>query len=496
MSLSHFTARPALYPVYDVKTIKAWEGYWFSHSTSDGLMQQVAYVMAEQVSDWLSYQAVNHPSVVVACGAGNNGGDGYWVGYYLAKMGFDVRVFVAQSPVSPECQRAHTEVMTTLKHCDGVAGADVVIDALFGIGLCRVLDEGWCVLIDEMNKRPLKIALDVPSGLSADTGMPMPVAFRADLTLCAIGLKVGLLTGQGRGFAGRIIPINLLPPDERCRPVAYLDTLKFDPPIRQNHAHKGNFGHVFIIGGHPQMGGAVMMAGEGAMAVGAGKVSVICHQSHHSAILARSPNLMVADIDGWQMTALDTADVIAFGMGLGRDEWGREQFLRLMRWLNSTKRHLPIILDADALFWLSRYPQMLPKGVICTPHASEAGRLLGVSVCEVEQDRVRAIDELRSNYGADWVLKGSGSLSLEGERLSICAYGNPKMATAGMGDVLSGVIAGLKAQGVSLSDCVKVHAKAGDKLAKRGQVMAHEMVGALKSLGALPITTPSGQHQS
>lgn len=492
--LAYFIEKPDRHGVYDADTIRRWEQNWFAISSSYALMRQVAYLMACQIKNHLRTLGIHHGRVVAVCGVGNNGGDGYLVAYHLHQMGFDVNVFAPKLPISDDCQRARQQAhQVAMCEMDGLRRADVVIDGLFGIGLDRALSDDDVALIHAINERPHKIALDVPSGLSG-SGYPLPVAVMADLTLCVIAPKVALLTGRGRTYAGQILPITVLPPDETCLPVAVLDTLPINIPTRQSHAHKGDFGHVHVIGGHPNMGGAVMMAGESAMAVGAGKVSVVCHQRHHSAILSRSPNVMVSDIDVWEVADLGRADVVAFGMGLGRDAWAKAQFLKFGTWLKQSP-NTPTILDADGLYWLAEFPQKLSHHIICTPHSAEAGRLLGVSADEVEQDRLGAIHELQANHGGSWVLKGAGTLSLERGTLAVCPYGNPKMATAGMGDVLSGVIAGLKAQGVSLSDCVKLHAKAGDELAKGGQVMAHQMAGVLAGLLG-EITTPQGQHLS
>lgn len=479
--LAYFIQRPNRHAIYESDAIKRWEQNWFAISSSYALMRQVAYLMACQIEDDLRTLAIRQPRMAVVCGVGNNGGDAYLVAYHLHQMGFDVKIFAPKPPISNDCQRAKQQAhQVAMCDMDGLKRADVVIDGLFGIGLDRMLSDEYISIIHAINERPYKIALDVPSGLSG-SGCPLPVAVVADMTLCVIALKMALLTGQGRTYTGQIIPITVLPPDETCLPVAVLDTLPIKLPSRQSHAHKGDFGHVYVIGGHPNMGGAVMMAGESAMAVGAGKVSIVCHQSHHSAILGRSPNVMVADIDAWDVKGLSGADVVAFGMGLGRDDWARQHFLAVVAWL-SHHAHVvkSIVLDADGLYWLAHFPQRLPDNTICTPHSAEAGRLLGVSADVIEQDRLWAIGELATRYGGSWVLKGAGTLSLEHDTLSVCPYGNPKMATAGMGDVLSGVIAGLKAVGeVSLSDCIKLHAKAGDELAKGGQVMAHQMVGVL-----------------
>lgn len=472
------TAHQKRHPIYDVTTIRAWERRWFVQGNSSfGLMSQVAYLMACQIEQVLANR--DNPQILVCCGVGNNGGDGYLVAHYLTKLGYQVAIFTTGLPQSADCVRACHQAKS-VRTTDELE-ADVYVDAIFGSGLDRVLDERYTELITQLNaKNGLKISLDVPSGLMADTGYPMPVAVKADMTLCVIGLKMGLLTGHGREYAGQVIPIPIIAPDADVRPIGYLDTIRPTLPARPDHAHKGDMGHVLIIGGHADMGGAVIMAGESAMAMGAGKVTVMCHKNHHTAILARSPNVMVKDIDELldDTHFLDKVDSIAFGMGLGRDEWGRERFLAFLTWLMG-QQGKKIVLDADALYHLADIPQKLPLGVVCTPHAGEAGRLLGVASDEIDKDRHMSILRLHDRYGADWVLKGAGTLTLEHGELSVCPFGNPMMATAGMGDVLSGVMAGLIGW-ISLSDCVKLHALAGDRLAKQGQVLAGQMAGVLQ----------------
>lgn len=482
MPPTHLTTHQKHHPIYDVATIKAWEKRWFDKGNSSyGLMSQVAYLMACQIEQLLiqrSYQT--NTRILVCCGAGNNGGDGYLVAYYLGQMGYQVVVFAPDVPVSADCIRAYDCAVQTVKMADELEQADVYVDALFGSGLDRQLGSSHVDLVQELNTRQgLKISLDVPSGLVADTGYPLPVAIKADMTLCVLGLKMGLLTGCGKDYAGQVILIPIIAPDVDCVPMGYLDTVQPMLPSRPNHAHKGDLGHVLIIGGHHEMGGAVIMAGESAMAVGAGKVTIMCHKNHHTAILARSPNAMVKDIDDLanQTHLLDKVDTIAFGMGLGRDVWGQAVFEQFMTWLMG-QTGKKVVLDADGLYWLASSSQTLPDGVIATPHASEAGRLLGMTSDGIDKNRHQAILNLRAKYGGDWVLKGAGTLVLEHDKLFVCPFGNPMMATAGMGDVLSGVVAGLVGR-VSLSDCVKLHALAGDELAKNGQVLACQMAGAL-----------------
>ena len=224
------------------------------------------------------------------------------------------------------------------------------------------------------------------------------------------------------------------------------------------------------------------MSAEAAFHAGAGKVSVVCHAKHHQAILARSPNIMVRDINALDEKTiqhlLTQIDAVCFGMGLGRDEWAEHVYLEWFNLLNQSS-HLEVVLDADGLWFLAKHPQKLNTHVYATPHSGEAATLLGCKPADVEQDRIVAIHNLQQKYAGQWVLKGAGSLILEDE-LFICTQGNAGMGTGGMGDVLAGMIASLKAQfheQVALHEIVSLHAQAGDLLAENGMrgLQAHEM---------------------
>lgn len=491
--------------IYRVSDIYAQEQAWFLQGNEAfGLMKQAGFLLALQIDKIINrhFAGTSLPNIVVWCGAGNNGGDGYLVAYHLANFGYPVCVIAPFLPSSDTAKLAYAQAVqagitlyqTYHQYKHSGERSIIHIDALVGIGLKGELAPILQRLIDDFNaEQGLKIALDVPSGLLADTGVPSPVAVRADETLTVIGLKMGLVTGQGRAFSGKVSLVPLLPPNPDFAPLAHLANLPVLPP-RPIHAHKGDFGHVLVLGGHQTMGGAVMLAGESAFACGAGKVTIMCHRNHHTAILARSPNLMVRDMDDiyhlefgeW----LQTIDVVCFGMGLGRDEWGRGIYEKFMQILSSNDQNPKLVFDADALYFLANHPQnlaKLSKKIIATPHSAEAGRLLACTAHKIEQDRMGAICQLQSRYGGDWVLKGAGSLVLCGDMASqkmfVCDFGNPDMATAGMGDVLSGVIASLTVQGVSLEQSVAVHAKAGDELALTGQgVSAMAMMGALRKV--------------
>jgi hydroxyethylthiazole kinase-like uncharacterized protein yjeF len=239
---------------------------------------------------------------------------------------------------------------------------------------------------------------------------------------------------------------------------------------------------VLVVGGHAYMGGAVIMSAEAAFHAGAGKVSVVCHAKHHQAILARSPNIMVRDINALDQESiqhlLTQIDAVCFGMGLGRDQWAEQIYQQWFDLLNQNS-HLEVVLDADGLWFLAKHPKKLNPHLYATPHSGEAATLLGCTAADIEQDRIVAIQNLQQKYAGQWVLKGAGSLVLEAE-LFICTQGNAGMGTGGMGDVLAGMIASLKAQfheQVALHEIVSLHAQAGDLLAEHGMrgLQAHDM---------------------
>lgn len=475
--------------VYHSSEIQAWEQRWFNQQNSSyGLMQQVAWMMNQQLIPLFIEKKIRR--IAVCCGQGNNAGDGYLLAKYLLEKNYIVDVYAATPGISEDLayaiQEAKEAGITIYSNFQFKQQYDCYIDALFGIGLNRLLDENWQEIIKVINQQNgLKIAIDIPSGLNANSGQALPCVIQADMTLTVLGFKAGLFTGQAKEYIGKIKLIAPIPEDKQLTALAHLSPLKINLPIRKAYGHKGTYGHVLIVGGHADMGGAVTMAAESAFATGAGKVTVICHAKHHSAILARSPNIMVKDIEVLNQNniadLLEQVDSVAFGMGLGRDEWAKKEFYKWFSVL--VKCSLDIVLDADALWFLAEDNQQLTSNFYLTPHPGEAAKLLNISTKVIEFDRILSIQKLQQKYKGQWVLKGAGSLILE-EKLWICTAGNAGMGTAGMGDVLSGMIAGLKAQfkhDISLHDIVTLHALAGDELAKQGirGLQAQDMTKAI-----------------
>ena len=475
--------------VYHSRDLQAWEQRWFQQQNSSyGLMQQVAWGISQRLITLFSQQKIK--KIAVCCGQGNNAGDGYLVAKYLKQAGFQAHIYAAELGNSKDLASAVLEAQRVgvqfYSHFDFQSEYEVYIDALFGIGLNRQLASDWQNVIHGINRQNgLKISIDIPSGLDANTGQPLPVAIKADYTFTGLGLKAGLFTGQGKEYAGKIELISAIPTDTELQPIACLSSHQIQLPKREAFGHKGSYGHVLVIGGHADMGGAVIMAAEAAFAAGAGKVTIVCDAKHHTAILSRAPNIMLRDINlltqEQRQPLIQQVDAVCFGMGLGRDSWSEQQYTA---WFELTQQSdLEVVLDADALWFLAKQPQVLNSQTYATPHPGEAATLLACSTAEVEMDRIAAIHALQQKYQGQWVLKGSGSLILE-ERLYICNAGNAGMGTGGMGDVLAGMIASLKAQfaqKIYLHEIVTLHALAGDELAKNGErgLQAQDMKHAI-----------------
>jgi NAD(P)H-hydrate epimerase len=317
-------------------------------------------------------------------------------------------------------------------------------------------------------------ALDVPSGLDSDRGVALGEAVRATGTVCFIALKAGLFVGDGPDFAGNVSFDDLeiaAPATQEFRPrlerIVEAEVARALPP-RARAANKGDYGHVLIVGSGVGMPGATRLAGEACLRVGAGLVTVGVAPDNVAAIASGRPELICLPVTNADdlADALERADVVAIGPGLGRTDWARAAFDRVLACGK------PLVVDADALNLLSAAPRRRDDWIL-TPHPGEAGRLLGTSAKAVQHDRLAALDALVARYGGTVVLKGAGTLiATAGAIPGLCERGNPGMATPGAGDVLTGAIAGILAQcrdpALAARVGVWVHAMAGDSAARNG----------------------------
>ncbi|MEG5265407.1 NAD(P)H-hydrate dehydratase [Pseudomonas sp. JDS28PS106] len=433
--------------------------------------------------------------LTVLAGRGNNAGDGYLIAALAHKAGWHVRVFAVgdggalQGDAATACNEAQAAGVD-IQAWSGQPLAGVVLDALLGTGLKGEVREPYLDAIKAINAcgRPVA-AVDIPSGLCADTGHVLGEAVRAELTVTYIGLKLGLMTGEAADRIGQLVFDDLQadPALVVATPVSAsrLDTTSL-PRLqpRPLTAHKGMYGRVLVIGGDLGFGGASMLSAESALRSGAGMVTLSTRPEHVPAALVRMPEIMSAGISSanQMMALIEQASVLVVGPGLGQKSWGRA----LLSAAANAER--PQVWDADALNQLSSGRVSLPKNSVITPHPGEAARLLGVSTKEIQADRPAAAHALARKFGAVCVLKGTGSLIADaGGRLAVCDRGHPAMATAGLGDVLAGLIGALMSQHMSAFDAaclgVWLHASAGRQVGVQGRgLAASDVIPAIRQL--------------
>lgn len=418
---------------------------------------------------------------LVLCGGGNNGGDGYIVARLALEAGLQVTVCALKEP-----GRLTGDALTAAGRWREAGGAvrawppdgpldfDLVFDAMLGTGLDREPAGHYGEAVDFINRsgKPV-IAVDIPSGLNADTGVAMGRAVRADRTVTFIGNKRGMYTADGPDYAGIVsysdleTPISVRDSQPNFGILIHESLIHQLLPGRRRNSHKGSFGWVLAVGGNEGMSGAVRLAGEAALRSGAGKVTVATRSVHAALVNAGCPELMVRAVEnpGLLEGLLDEVSVIVTGTGLGQSNWSGHM---LGACLDAPG---PLVVDADGLNLLAgEFSRSALPPSILTPHPAEAGRLLGCGARDVQSDRVEAACELARQRDAIVVLKGCGTVIAEPTgSYAICPFGNPGMATAGSGDVLAGVIAAMVAQGLDLWNAalagVLAHALAGDRAA-------------------------------
>ena len=419
--------------------------------------------------------------VLLLAGPGNNGGDAFVAARQLKQWWYDVTVvFTGQeTKLSSEAGAALQEWRAAggKVHESKPEKVDwhLVVDGLFGIGLVRPLDGKHADLVNWSNVSGIPIlAIDIPSGLHADNGRVLGCAVRARHTLTFIGLKAGLFTLDGPDCAGEVhleslgidLPVSAEPRGWRIESALIANVL---PPRRRN-SHKGTFGNVGIIGGAPGMVGAALLAGRAALKLGAGRVFVGLI-ADSPAVDFNQPEIMIRPAQ--DLFKIEGLDCIAVGPGIGDSATAQNALATALG------HKAALVLDADALNLIAAEPK-LQKSLtarsgpsILTPHPAEAARLLATTTDKIQQDRIAAARTLSSRFNAAVVLKGNGSVcALKNGDWYLNTSGNPGMATAGMGDVLTGIIASLTAQGadpdLALLAGVHLHGLAADRLVAAG----------------------------
>lgn len=505
---------PLLYAAVQVKSLEAQLAREHTLSATT-LMQRAGDALLRCIrANWPEARRI-----LVVVGPGNNGGDGYVLAQRLAHCpNVAVTVIALEPPRSVEAiaqAEASREIAgeaLAWQPGDSLPPADLIVDALFGAGLSRPLDADSRALVDRINGHGAPVlAVDVPSGMHADTGSDDGCVVRATRTLTLLARKRGLHTGGGVENAGAVAfddlgtgtaidaiertssayravtdaaidfgSPDITPVHSHARLLDMGDLTSLLPPRRRS-AHKGDHGHALIIGGEAGMTGAARLSGYAALRTGAGWVSVATRDAHAGMLGLAHPELMAHGVEepGALSPLLARAHALAIGPGLGQSDWARGLFDA------AVAAPMPRVLDADALNLLAIAPRQLDATVVLTPHPGEAARLLGRTTRAIERDRFASARELAMRFGSVIVLKGAGTLIDDGRRCVVCPYGNPGMASAGMGDALTGIIVAFMAQRFDAWNAavagVLAHALAGDLAARAGErgLLASDVIDAL-----------------
>lgn len=465
-------------PVFLTRQIREIEQMVLGGPAAPPLMLRAGTAVAKLAREMLGGRGKR---VLVLAGPGNNGGDAFIAARQLKEWWIDVSVVFVGTPAKLPADAKAALISwtdaggTTLESIPDGPRFDLVVDGLFGIGLQRPLENQMADLVDRVNASGVDVlAIDIPSGLHADSGRILGRAIRARRTLTFIGMKAGLLTLDGPDCAGDVqldtlgvdAPELESPRGQRIETSLIASTL----PARMRNSHKGTFGNVGILGGAPGMVGAALLAGRAALKLGAGRVYAGLFAESPTVDLLQ-PELMLRSAQ--DLLKIEALDCLAVGPGLGESQSAQHALAAAIA------HDAPLVLDADALNLLATHPKLQEAvagrtgATILTPHPAEAGRLLGTSTASIQVDRIASACALAQRYNAAVVLKGNGSICAHANGdWYINTSGNPGMAAAGMGDVLTGIVAAIVAQGVkpdtALLAGVHLHGLAADKLVAAG----------------------------
>lgn len=489
---------PALVRAWSVESIQAHEQALFAGGVDAyGLMDRAGgAAFAELRRRW-----PGAARLAILIGPGQNGGDGLVIARLAQQAGLTVDLLSWGHPTFRD-SAAHAwaalstavpaiEVQTESAAIDeALRAADVVVDALFGIGLARAIEgeaADFLRRVDAMlsfrAERPGVIAVDLPSGVDANTGAVDPLTLTADCTVTFLGIKRGLTTGPAVAACGERVLADLgYPPEADETSIELLHGgLRFAPRARDGH--KGRFGTVLVAAGNRGMPGAARLAAEAALRAGAGKVIVATHPDHAATLNIGRPELIVHGVetahDVLRLASLATSVVV--GPGLGRDAWA------VTVWRALRDCPLPLVVDADALCLLG--PNSLrERDAVVTPHPGEAAMLLECDTVAINADRLGAARSIAERLGCGVVLKGAGSVLADGDRVAVCQRGSAALATAGTGDVLAGLLGALIGMGLprfaAMEFGVCLHAEAGELEAEaRGDwgMAASDLFGVIRA---------------
>jgi len=479
------------------------------------LMEQAALQIVNKM------KAIIHKSdrILVVCGAGNNGGDGIAAGRMLMLQGYRVAIlFLVEEEKATEQTKRQLEIARNLgmamEHKNKIHEYNIIIDAIFGIGITRNITGEYEEVINAMNRSScLVLSVDIPSGISADSGKVMNVAVRADYTITFGYQKLGLLLYPGADYAGEITVADIGFPGCAAESVAP-DTCYYQKddlkrlPKRQDYSNKGTYGRVLIIAGNKEMSGAAFLSAKAAYKTGAGLVKVLTTTENRVILQTLLPEVLFASYDNMDrdesneelLAIIEWASVIIIGPGLGQSE---RAFLLLTRVIQNAT--VPVIIDADAINMLAKMmdskqcyatesrilylQQFLKENTILTPHLKELSRLIGNSVSDITDNIIDTATQCSYNSKLIYAIKDARTIVTHQNKKYLNISGNQGMATGGCGDVLTGIIAALIAQGMEPFDAsclaVYIHGLAGDVAAReRGtySLMASDLVDSIEKV--------------
>lgn len=449
------------------------------------LMERAALAVAEHIR-----QAYPGQPVLVACGPGNNGGDGLAIARILHLWGVSLRCFTPSSAYKGDALVNHNaarnagvpfvEGLESFRQAAYTAG--VIVDALFGTGLSQDITGQWADIVNIINVsgKPV-VSVDIPSGIDGETGYVRGRAVKADCTITFQYAKTGHYLYPGREHTGSLIvaDIGIVEDEALMKPRRVLDAEDTRYPVREANSHKGNYGHVAVIAGSMGMLGAGALAARAAVRGGAGLTTWIVPQSMAIAASALITEVMLCPVpdEGGRLTApcsekavldaLTGKSVAVIGPGMSRNNGTVELIRNILHTID-----IPMVLDADGLFALSGYPALSTGGArVLTPHPGEMARLMGCTIQEVENNPLDTVRRLAERFACTAVLKGSTTLIASREGVTFNLTGNPGMATGGSGDVLAGLTGALLAQGFTAYEAACracwLHGRAGDIAAQK-----------------------------
>ncbi len=440
--------------------------------------KQLMYLAGNTLAETITKRFnLNNKKIAVVCGRGNNGGDGFVIARHLYEYGADVTVVTPLGPPTTKCAKHYYNLLKPVKLLNSIDGDfDIIIDALFGIGLNRPLDENTSALIKRLNKMPaIRVAVDVPSGCDTDTGKILGAAFKADLTVTFTALKPCFMLPEASDYCGEVVVADI---GLKAKEYAFLTNQRPVFEKRRHNAHKGSFGTAVMFCGSYSLAGAAILSARAALRSGVGIAKCIICDNIYTPFTCAVPEAVCVPVkpnalgtfsrDLELEVPLKKATALLFGCGVGCNE----DIIELLKKLILTS-NVPIVIDADGINALSLCIDILKKRkceVILTPHPAEMARLCGCSVKEIEANRIEIAKSFAKKHNCHLVLKGADTIIARPDgSFCINTNGNPGMATGGSGDVLAGIMVSLLAQGIEISKAVAaavyLHGEAGDKAA-------------------------------